>query len=153
MAFTTVKAIYDSFYTLIGGLDPDGKAAGGGYEFEPRSEAVSWDKVPESDMDRRFTVENLTRGEIQMFGTINEIDYGGTIQIHIMHAVTDDEREGTTRRDQDLYQICEEMEDKDNFDTMGGISLVRYANTLLQKRGNYWYTILTFKINYTLAAP
>ena len=155
MAFTTPKAIIDGLYDLIKSLDPDGRAAGGGYRFEPRSGAVTWDDVPDSDRDRRFTVEALTRNDIQMFGTINEIDYVGTFDVHIMHNVTKEERDGMVRRDADLFQIMEELEDKDNFDTMAGVSLIRKDSYTSPKTMDkkHWYSVLRFRINFTLAAP
>jgi hypothetical protein len=154
MAFTTPKAIIDGLYSLIKSLDPDGKAAGGGYRFEPRSGATTWDDVPDSDKDRRFTIEALTRSEIQMFGTINEIDYGGTCQVHIMHNISKEERDGMVRRDADLYQIAEELEKKANWATyLTGVSLVRFNSQTIRKLDNHWYSILTFRINFALAAP
>lgn len=153
MAYTTPKAIIDGLYSLIKSLDPDGKAAGGGYEFEPRSGATTWDKVPESDRDRRFTVEALTRSNVQMFGTINEIDYGGTFQVHIMHNISKEERDGMVRRDADLYQIAEELEKKANWTSLTGVSLIRFNNQLIRKLDNHWYTVMNFRINFALAAP
>lgn len=153
MAFTTPKAIIDGLYDLIHSLNPDGKAAGGGYEFEPRSEAATWDDVPDSDKDRRFTVENLARAEIQMFGTVNEIDYGGTFQVHIMHNITDDEREGMVRRDADLYQIAEELEKKANWTGLTAVTLIRFNNQTIRRLDDHWYSIMNFRINFTLAAP
>ena len=154
MAFTTPKAIIDALYSLVKGLNPDGPAKGGGYRFEPRSGAADWESVPESDRDRRFTIEALTRREIQMFGSINEIDYGGTFQLHIMHNVGKEERDFMVRRDMDLFQIAEEMEDKDNFDTIAGLSLIRLNPPFaIRKLEKHWYSVLTFRINFTLAAP
>jgi ATP-dependent RNA circularization protein (DNA/RNA ligase family) len=154
MAYTTPKAIIDGLYDLVKSLDPDGKAAGGGYEFEPRSGAVTWDDAPESDRDRRFTVEALTRNDVQMFGTIDEIDYGGTFQVHIMHNISKEERDGMVRRDADLYQIAEEMEKKANWAThFTAVSLIRFNNQQMRKLEKHWYTIMTFRINFTLAAP
>jgi len=153
MAHTTAKAIINGLYSLIEGLSPDGETEGGNYEFEPRSEAATWDDVPESDKDRRFTIENLFRNEIQMFGTINEIDYGGTFDVHIMHAVTDDEREGMVRRDADLYQIMEELEKKANWTTLTGVSLIRLNGYTIRRTEDFWYSIITFRINFALAAP
>ena len=154
MAFTTPKAIIDALYSLVKGLNPDGPAKGGGYRFEPRSGAADWESVPESDRDRRFTIEALTRREIQMFGSINEIDYGGTFQLHIMHNVGKEERDFMVRRDMDLFQIAEEMEDKDNFDTIAGLSLIRLNPPFaIRKLEKHWHSVLTFRINFALAAP
>jgi hypothetical protein len=154
MAFTTPKAIIDGLYDLIKSLDPDGRAAGGGYRFEPRSGAVTWDDVPDSDRDRRFTIEALTRDRPTMIGVISEIDYVGTFQVHIMHNITKEERDGMVRRDADLYQIAEEMEKKANWPTyLPEVFLIRFNNQLVRKLDKHWYTILNFRINFTLAAP
>ena len=156
MAYTTPKAVVDNLYTVVKGLDPDGPAKGGGYKYEPRSGASDWDSVPESDRDRRFTIENLHRAEIQMFGTINEIDYGGTFDLHIMHNIGKEERDFMVRRDADLYQIMEELEKKANWDgSIPGVSLIRLASyTILRTTDKkHWHSVLKFGINFALAAP
>jgi hypothetical protein len=151
MAYTTPKAIIDDLYRLVAGLNPAGKAAGGLYRYEARTESRTWADVPDSDKDRRYTVEGLTRSAVQMFGTIDEIDYGGSVQVQIMHAVTRKERDGMVRRDADLHQIAEELEKKANFPA--GVSLVRLDSQTVTQQGDHWLTVMAFRINYALAAP
>jgi hypothetical protein len=156
MAFTTPKAVVDNLYSVIKGLNPDGPAKGGGYRFEPRSGAADWDSVPDSDRDRRFTIENLRRAEIQMFGTISEIDYRGYFDLHIMHNIGKEERDFMVRRDADLYQLMEELEKKANWDaSIPGVSLIRLDSYTITRTTDkkQWHSVLRFRINFTLAAP
>jgi hypothetical protein len=154
MATTTVTAIYTAFREKILSLDPDGKAHGGAAEFRYAAPGFSWGDMPraESDWDRRFTVDNLRRGKPIGFGIQAHRQYQGTIQVTIGHFVTDDEHEGQVRRDADLHQIAEELEKKSNFPS--GVSPVRLANQVTVKLGGkFWRTVLTFRLQYYLAAP
>ena len=155
MASTTPAAMYTALRKLIKGLDPDGSAHGGESEFEYAAPGFSWDDVEdraESDIDRRFTVHDLVRGTPQNFGSPSSYDYDGTIRVTIGHAITDDEAEGETRRDADLFQIIEELEKSGNFPS--GVSLIRFVDqTVSRYDESHWVSVLAFEMYFTIAAP
>ncbi len=155
MAATTPAAIYLALRKLIKGLDPDGAAHGGESEFFYAAPGFSWDDLErraESDIDRRFTVHSLVRGIPLNFGSPAEYDYDGTIRVTIGHAITDDETEGETRRDTDIYQINEELEKYDNFPP--GVSLVRFIDQIIERYdADHWKSVLAFELHYSIAAP
>ena len=155
MAYSTPQAILLGISKLIAAQAPAADDHGGCFEFEPRSEATTWEKVADSDKDRRFTVDGLTRDQVTMFGAVSELDCVGTFNVTIMHQVTDDENEGIARRDADLSQIKNAMDKSVNVRAhLTGVSHIRSATQSIQRpEKKFWKSLLQFTIYYSLAAP
>jgi hypothetical protein len=110
-----------------------------------------WDDRSKADLDREFSIENITSDENMTFGGINELDYTGEFDLVIGHSKTGDLKEGERRRDTDLLHIRKNLEAKSNYPT--AVWLIRQTNMDTRDLEKYWITTLTFNILYTVQAP
>lgn len=152
MTYTTTKAIRRSLESLIKGLDPTGlpmgrptyKLAASGFEWGER--------IAKSDVDRKFTVEDIGPGEANTFGLTTEIDYTGRLRIMIGHKKQTNKQDGLERRNTDVIQIQQAVEKKQNFPS--GVSNIRWESlTELDDDPEYWVSEIDFRMTFTLQAP
>ena len=148
MSYTTTTAIRESIESTIKGLTTSGAPLASGDGYRRANSRHEWAERPDVDIDRRYTVDIIERGEPQMFGAVGEIDYDGEFVVVVGHAKTGDVQDGLDRMNTDLAQICQELERTTNRPT--GVGLIRYIGMTTDDQEEHWITELRFRILFTL---
>jgi hypothetical protein len=150
MTTTTIAAIKAHAEKYIRGLDPTGSAMGAG-KYRVANSGHGWENRPSTETDRCFTVENFKRTEPMFFGSTSETDYRITFEVIIGHVLAAANREACqTRRDTDIFQIAQYLEESGNFPS--GCSIVRLLSSSIAEKSDRWITTLTFdaQMSYTI---
>ena len=151
MSYTTIQAVRKSITNTIIALTPSAK-----HFRHPKYREASiyneWKSRAGADIDREFSVDEISVDDVTFFGTITQREVQGTMLLIVGHAKMASKREGIDRRDMDVEQICAAIEKKANYPT--DVSLIRRQSRATSDLDElHWVTRLTFEIHFAMAMP
>jgi len=149
MATTTVTAIRAALETTIAGFTPPG-AAMGVAAYKVASGYEGWEDRMGGDVDRQFSIGDISPSEILEFGVTAENLMSNTMSITIGHIMSGDVDSGRDRRDDDKAQLMAELVSKANYPA--GVYLIEMISVDDEDyKQEYWITTLNFRLLYARA--
>lgn len=125
-------------------------AAEGKSSFSVAAQSFDWDKRPQADIDREFTVGDIPPGRCLWIGSYSDTPIETEVELIVGHRMTDDVSAGQARRERDLEQIVRRLCWPANYPT--GVLAITYRGasviTTAAAPDGAWVTRIRFAMQY-----